>query len=110
MNRWPRDRRNRVADAGPVKRSNILASPAIWLVHAYRRYVSPLLGPRCRFYPTCSAYAAEALERYGLARGGLLALRRIVRCHPFSEGGVDPVPERHRRHVGGGRDSHKIQD
>jgi putative membrane protein insertion efficiency factor len=64
----------------------------IALVRAYRRFVSPLLGPRCRFAPTCSAYALEALTTHGAARGGWLALRRIGRCHPFHPGGHDPVP------------------
>lgn len=62
------------------------------LVRAYRLLVSPLLGPRCRFAPSCSAYALEALTVYGAVRGGWLALRRIARCHPFHPGGHDPVP------------------
>ena len=63
------------------------------LILAYRRWMSPLLGPRCRFHPTCSAYALEAVERHGALRGGGLALRRIGRCHPFHPGGIDPVPD-----------------
>lgn len=62
------------------------------LVRGYQRFVSPLLGPRCRFAPSCSAYAATALQVHGLRRGGWLALRRIGRCHPFHPGGHDPVP------------------
>ncbi|HHC07370.1 MAG TPA: membrane protein insertion efficiency factor YidD [Actinobacteria bacterium] len=62
-------------------------------IRAYRRWLSPLLGPRCRFHPTCSAYALEAVERHGALRGGGLALRRIGRCHPFHPGGNDPVPD-----------------
>lgn len=62
------------------------------LVRAYRRVISPLLGPRCRFAPTCSAYALEALTTHGARRGGWLAVRRIARCHPFNAGGHDPVP------------------
>ncbi len=61
-------------------------------VQWYRDAVSPALPPRCRFYPTCSAYAVTALQRYGPARGGWLAVRRILRCHPWHPGGVDHVP------------------
>ena len=62
------------------------------LVRGYRRWVSPLLAPRCRFYPTCSAYALVALERHGPWRGAWLAVRRLLRCHPWHPGGYDPVP------------------
>jgi hypothetical protein len=62
------------------------------LVKLYRAAISPLRPPCCRYTPTCSAYAVEALERFGLARGGWLALRRLLRCHPFHAGGHDPVP------------------
>ena len=61
-------------------------------VRAYRLLVSPLLAPRCRYLPTCSEYAIEALRRHGALRGGLLALRRILRCHPWGGHGYDPVP------------------
>lgn len=64
----------------------------IWLVRLYQVGLSPLLGPSCRYFPTCSAYAIEALEKHGAWRGGWLALRRIGRCHPFRAGGFDPVP------------------
>jgi uncharacterized protein len=69
-----------------------------WPIVAYRRYVSPALPARCRFYPSCSAYALESLERHGLFRGTALAVWRILRCHPFHPGGYDPVPDpiRHR--------------
>ena len=61
----------------------------------YRMLISPLLGPHCRFYPTCSVYASEAIERHGALKGGLLSLRRICRCHPGTKTGfIDPVPER----------------
>jgi putative membrane protein insertion efficiency factor len=65
---------------------------ATGLITAYQRLISPLTGAHCRYYPTCSEYAREALERFGPARGGWLALRRILRCHPFHPGGFDPVP------------------
>ena len=73
-------------------------SPLAWLLRlavlAYRYGLSPLLGPRCRFYPSCSVYALDALEHHGAVRGAWLSLRRIARCHPWHEGGYDPVPER----------------
>jgi hypothetical protein len=62
------------------------------LVAAYRMALSPLLGGYCRFWPSCSVYAEEALRRHGAARGAALALRRLLRCHPFHRGGADPVP------------------
>jgi uncharacterized protein len=62
------------------------------LVRGYQIALSPLLPATCRYYPTCSAYAVEALQRYGAARGSWLAVRRILRCHPFTAGGYDPVP------------------
>jgi putative membrane protein insertion efficiency factor len=65
---------------------------AILLVRAYQLGLSPIFGGQCRYYPSCSAYAIEALERHGALRGGWLAVRRIGRCHPFRPGGFDPVP------------------
>ncbi len=62
------------------------------LVRGYRRFVSPALPPACRFYPSCSAYAEDALRRHGAARGTWLTARRLARCHPFHPGGIDPVP------------------
>lgn len=64
----------------------------IGLVKFYRKHISPLHRPCCRFYPTCSQYALTALERYGALKGSFLAFKRILRCHPFSKGGYDPVP------------------
>ena len=71
---------------GPVARVLVAG------VQAYRTFVSPLLGPRCRFAPSCSAYAAQALGTHGALRGGWLVVRRLARCHPFHPGGHDPVP------------------
>ncbi|MEU6023457.1 membrane protein insertion efficiency factor YidD [Micromonospora sp. NPDC047134] len=67
----------------------MLALPII----AYRRWISPALPARCRFYPSCSAYALEAVTRHGAFRGAGLTVRRLSRCHPFNPGGYDPVPE-----------------
>ncbi len=73
--------------------ANGLKSALIALIRLYRLLISPLLGPRCRFHPSCSSYAMEALQRHGLRRGMVLSFRRIIRCHPGNPGGVDPVPE-----------------
>jgi putative membrane protein insertion efficiency factor len=64
----------------------------ILVVRGYQLWISPLLPPACRYYPTCSAYAIEALEKHGAITGSWLALKRIARCHPFHVGGYDPVP------------------
>lgn len=64
----------------------------VLFVRAWQVGLSPLFGPSCRFHPSCSAYAVEALERHGARRGAWLAARRVARCHPFHEGGLDPVP------------------
>ena len=64
------------------------------LIRAYQYVLSPLLGPRCRYHPTCSDYTAISVERFGLLRGGWLAVKRIARCHPWQPGGHDPVPDR----------------
>jgi len=65
----------------------------LWLIRFYRRQISPATPPRCRYIPTCSEYAQTAIQRFGAARGGQMALRRVLRCHPWSKGGYDPVPE-----------------
>ena len=65
----------------------------IALIRGYQWFISPLLGNHCRFYPSCSQYAREAIERHGALRGVWLAIRRVARCHPWHPGGVDPVPE-----------------
>jgi putative membrane protein insertion efficiency factor len=74
-----------------------LAMVMVFLIELYRLAISPLLGPCCRFSPSCSQYAQEAIRRHGPLRGAWLGLRRILRCHPFHPGGYDPVPtgERH---------------
>jgi uncharacterized protein len=76
------------------RRPSVAAAVVLFLLAGYRRLVSPLLAPRCRFYPSCSAYAVEAVRSHGALVGGLLAVRRLLRCHPFHPGGFDPVPPR----------------
>jgi len=66
--------------------------PVVALIQVYRYLISPMLGSRCRFHPSCSEYAVEALGRHGLAKGLWLAVRRLGRCHPWHPGGYDPVP------------------
>lgn len=81
---------------GPAITRSLGASVALTVLRCYRLAISPALGPCCRFTPSCSAYAVTAIERYGLVHGGWLALRRLLRCHPFHRGGHDPVPDRVR--------------
>jgi hypothetical protein len=66
----------------------------MWAIRGYQLGISPMLGPRCRFYPSCSCYALGAIERHGILSGCWLGLRRLLRCHPFAEGGYDPVPDK----------------
>jgi putative membrane protein insertion efficiency factor len=68
-----------------------MKSLALGLLRLYKRWISPLFPPSCRYVPTCSEYAMEAVERYGALRGGMMAAWRILRCHPFAKGGLDPV-------------------
>jgi putative membrane protein insertion efficiency factor len=65
---------------------------ATGLIRAYQFFISPFIGPRCRFYPSCSEYTLEAINRYGLPKGVYLGTRRLLKCHPFHSGGFDPVP------------------
>jgi uncharacterized protein len=62
------------------------------LIRFYKRFLSPFLGSNCRFYPTCSQYTYQAIEKYGVLKGGWMGIKRIARCQPFSKGGFDPVP------------------
>ena len=70
----------------------LLTLPFLVVIKLYQYLISPVLGPSCRFYPSCSEYACQAFERYGPVKGLLLAVKRLLRCHPFNPGGVDPVP------------------
>jgi len=63
----------------------------VFIIRLYQKYISPLKKPCCRFYPTCSQYALEAVQKYGVFKGSLLSVRRILKCHPFNPGGYDPV-------------------
>ncbi|MFS8578865.1 MAG: membrane protein insertion efficiency factor YidD [Novibacillus thermophilus] len=69
-----------------------MRSVALALIQVYRRWISPFKPPTCRFYPTCSAYAYEAIQKYGVIKGGLLTLKRLAKCHPLHPGGIDRVP------------------
>ena len=81
-----------VSKMGSPKLRLLLARLLLIPVYVYRFFISPLLGINCRFMPTCSAYTMEAMEKYGALRGGWLAVKRIVKCHPCGGGGHDPVP------------------
>lgn len=72
---------------------SIFSYPLIFIIYVYRYTLSPLIGNQCRFYPTCSHYAEEAVKKHGAWRGSIMAIRRLFRCHPWHEGGFDPVPE-----------------
>lgn len=79
------------------KIKRILRFPLIVLIRFYRLLISPFLGNRCRFYPSCSHYAEEAIKERGLLIGGCLAIWRLLRCHPLSKGGIDLVPKKGKR-------------
>ena len=75
------------------RKISIFSYPLIFIIYVYRYTLSPLIGNQCRFYPTCSHYAEEAVKKHGAWRGSIMAVRRLFRCHPWHEGGFDPVPE-----------------
>ena len=79
--------------AGHGALARLVAALLLALIGVYRQWISPLLGPRCRFIPSCSAYGLEAISRHGPWRGSWLTLRRLLRCHPFTPCGCDPVPD-----------------
>jgi len=81
-------------ETGSTSRTGFAANLALLPIRFYRRFLSPALGQRCRYYPTCSAYAEEAVRELGAFRGMILAAWRVLRCNPFSAGGLDPVSER----------------
>jgi hypothetical protein len=72
--------------------NRLARAPLVGLLRAYRFAISPAIGPACRFEPSCSVYAEQAIVRFGVVRGSILALRRLLRCHPFARAGLDPVP------------------
>jgi uncharacterized protein len=80
-----------------AKVKKALRYPFVKTIKFYQRFISPLLGPHCRFQPTCSQYAIEALENHGILKGGLLSLKRILKCHPLNSGGHDPIPTPHNK-------------
>ena len=76
----------------------MIAKLFIFLLVLYQKYLSPLIGPNCRYHPTCSEYAVEALKRFGILRGGWLVIIRISKCHPWGGSGLDPVPKKTKRY------------
>ncbi|NME98884.1 membrane protein insertion efficiency factor YidD [Aneurinibacillus aneurinilyticus] len=76
------------------QRSFTMKSVLIFIIRFYQRFISPLLPPSCRFYPSCSHYGLEAIQRFGALKGGWLTVKRLLKCHPFHPGGIDPVPEK----------------
>lgn len=78
-----------------MQTNSLAARISCFFIRVYRYAISPMLGPRCRFHPTCSEYALEALQEYGFLKGSYLSVRRILRCHPWHPGGIDHVPQKH---------------
>ena len=78
----------------------MLSKSFIALIKFYQRWISPMFAPSCRFHPSCSEYAIEAITLHGAVKGGYLTLRRLSKCHPLHAGGHDPVPEKHKRTTG----------
>ncbi|WP_160180413.1 membrane protein insertion efficiency factor YidD [Paraglaciecola mesophila] len=79
------------------KVSQALRKIPIGLIRLYQLWLSPMLGPNCRFHPTCSYYAIEAIKQHGIIIGGWLSIKRILKCHPLHSGGIDPVPEKKKQ-------------
>lgn len=75
-----------------LRRTDCMKRVILAIIRGYQRFISPLLGANCRYYPTCSHYMHDAIVKYGVRRGGWMGLRRIARCHPWHPGGFDPVP------------------
>ncbi|HRP01211.1 MAG TPA: membrane protein insertion efficiency factor YidD [Candidatus Kapabacteria bacterium] len=73
--------------------------PLLILIRLYQKLLSPLLGSNCRFYPTCSHYGYEAIDEYGAFKGTIMAIKRIAKCHPFHQGGFDPVPKKNNNNI-----------
>jgi putative membrane protein insertion efficiency factor len=91
--------RTRMPTSPRPQNGSVVGRVLVVAIEGYRRLISPFLGQRCRFYPSCSAYAVEAITTHGALRGGLLAIRRIARCHPWNPGGVDHVPPVGTTHI-----------
>ena len=72
--------------------SRVLTDLVVYIIKLYKIFISPVLPPSCKYYPTCSVYSIQAIKRFGLIKGGYLSLKRIISCNPFSDGGFDPVP------------------
>ncbi|MCH2658112.1 MAG: membrane protein insertion efficiency factor YidD [Dehalococcoidia bacterium] len=83
--------------------SNLIKSTLIGLIRIYQLVISPLLGPSCRYSPTCSSYAHTAISRFGAIKGVFFTIKRLTKCHPFSAGGLDPVPPKQHSHAEGER-------